>query len=88
QNKVGLQLLRQLGILKNGVDVFFFDQSKPTQETSGLDYKLFRAEDISSEYIKWVPTYLRTWRKNDYSIPIEEIIKNHVKSVSCCCKKE
>ncbi len=82
QNMIGLQLLRQLGILKPGVRFHFFDQSKPTQETSGLEYKLFKAEDIPSEYLKWVPNYLRRWRKNDFSKSIEEVIKRHVKPVS------
>ena len=79
QNKIGFQLLRQLGILKSGVNVFFFDQSKPTQETSGIEYKLFKAEDIPQKYYIWLPNYFRKWRKNDFSKSIEEVIKHNAK---------
>ncbi len=74
QNKVGFQLLRQFGILKSGVNVVFFDQSKPTQETFGLEYKLFKAEDIPQRYYEWLRQYFREWRAHDFEISISKVI--------------
>jgi len=79
QNKIGLQLLRQLGILKPGVNVHFFDQTKPTQDTFGLKYFLFKAETLPDSYNKHLPNYLRDWRSKDFPIGIEEVIEKYVK---------
>ncbi|TET25256.1 MAG: hypothetical protein E3J73_06645 [Candidatus Bathyarchaeum sp.] len=78
QNKIGLQLLRQLGILKAGVSFHFFDQTKPTQDTFGLKYALFKAETLPDSYSKYLPNYLREWRYKDFSTYIEEVIEDYV----------
>ena len=78
QNKIGLPLLRQLGILKPGVNVHFFDQTKPTQDTFGLKYFLFKAETLPDSYNKHLPQYLREWRSKDFPIGIEEVIEKYV----------
>jgi len=78
QNKIGLQMLRQLGILKPGVNVHFFDQTKPTQDTFGLKYFLFKAETLPDSYNKHLPQYLREWRFKDFPMYIEEVIEKYV----------
>lgn len=78
QNKIGFQLLRQLGILKPGVNFHFAHQGKPTQETFGLEYALFKAETLPNSYDNYLLEYLRKWRRNDFPIPIEEVIKKYV----------
>ena len=78
QNKIGLPLLHALGILKPGVNVHFFDQTKPTQDTFGLEYKLFDASTLPDSYNKYLPTYLRKWRFKDFSTHIEDVIKDYV----------
>lgn len=78
QNRIGLQLLRQLEILKSGVNFHFFDQTKPTQDTFGLKYALFKAETLPNSYNKYLPDYLREWRYKDFPIHIEEVIKEYV----------
>ena len=78
QNKIGLQLLRQLGILKHGVNFHFFDQTKPTQDTFGLKYFLFKAETLPDSYNKHLPNYLREWRYKDFPMYIEEVIEKYV----------
>jgi len=78
QNKIGFQLLRQLGIFKPGVNVHFFDQTKPTQDTFGLKYFLFEAATLPGSYNKHLPTYLREWRFKDFPLYIEEVIADYV----------
>ena len=78
QNKVGLPLLRALGILKPGVNFHFFDQTKPTQDTFGLEYKLFDGSTLPDSYNKHLPKYLREWRFKDFSMHIEDVISDYV----------
>lgn len=79
QNTVGLQLLWKLGILKAGVNVEFFDQSKPTQEWHADPFRLFKAENLSDAYYKWLPKYFREWRGHDFKLSIEDVIKKYLK---------
>ena len=79
QNHIAYPLLRQLGILKPGVNFHFFDQTKPTQDTFGLKYFLFKAETLPDSYNKHLPQYLREWRFKDFSMHIEDVIKQYVK---------
>lgn len=74
QNKVGFQLLRELGILKPDVNFFFADQSKPTQETGGLEFKLFKGKDLPETYHEWLRQYFREWRVHDFNVSIEGVI--------------
>jgi hypothetical protein len=78
QNSVALPLLWKLGVFKSGVNVHFFDQSKPVSETFGLEYALLKAETLPASYYKYLSEYLKTWRSNDFLIPINEVMKKHV----------
>ncbi len=81
QNKVGIPLLRQLGVLKQDTNVYFMDQSKPEGEIRfGHDpFRLFRANGLLEAYHKWLPKYLREWRSGDFGMPIDEVIDRYVK---------
>jgi len=81
QDEVAIPLLIEAGIIKDDTPVYFMDQSKPeTEIPHGKDpFRLFYGKNCLEEYKKWLPTYLREWRANDFGMDIEEVIERYVK---------
>lgn len=82
QNNVGIPLLLEAGILKPETNITFMDQSKPIDEIAfGHDpFKLFKAGEWR-KYYEWLPEYLRDFRPDDFGVPIEEFIEEHLGNV-------
>lgn len=82
QNNVGIPLLLEAGIIKPENKIYFMDQSKPVDEIAfGHDpFKLFKAGEWR-KYYEWLPEYLRDFRPDDFGMPIEEVIEEHLGNV-------
>jgi len=80
QNKVGVPLLIELGVIKDDTAVYFMDQSKPEEEIPhGNDpFRLFSGKKCLEEYLHWLPEYLREWRPDDFDMNIETVIEEYV----------
>lgn len=76
QNAVGIPTLIELGILKNDTTVYFKDQSKVYEIGTPNEWydKRVRGKDCLKKYYQWLPTYLRKLRREDFNVPIEEVI--------------